>query len=139
MTSLAGKGVSLTFRNFPLSQHANAQVAATAAEAAGDQGKYWQMHDLLYANQASWTADPPASQSYSSAKDLIYGYATQLGLDMTKFKDKVESRAYNTKISRDMADGNALGVNATPTFYVNGTKLADFTTLPSAIATALSK
>ena len=119
-----GKGVQLIFRNFPLTQHLNAQIAATAAEAAGDQGKYWEMFDLIYTKQADWTGDPPASKSVASATTIFEGYAQQLGLNMDTYKAAVSSRKYNEKFSRDMADANALQVNATPTFYVNGQKIA---------------
>lgn len=111
-TEYAGK-VNFVFRHFPLSIHANAQIGAEAAEAAGAQGKFWQMYDLLYSSQSQWvdSTDPVS---------LFVGYAQSLGLDTTTFKSDVDNYKYVTKIRRDMADGSTLGVTATPTFYVNG-------------------
>ncbi len=108
----AGK-VNFVFRHFPLSIHPNAQVGAEAAEAAGAQGKFWEMYDLLYANQSQWvdSSDPVS---------FFVTYAQSLGLNTTTFKSDVDNYKYVTKIRRDMADGTAIGVSATPTFYVNG-------------------
>jgi protein-disulfide isomerase len=109
--------VSLYFRNFPLPQHLNAQAAAQAAEAAADQGKYWEMHNKLYATQKDWetTADPT---------DTFVGYAKDLGLDTTKFKTALTAKTFQSVIDQDTADATALSVNATPTFYFNGVKFA---------------
>jgi len=107
--------ITFYFRNFPLPQHQNAQAAAQAAEAAADQGKYWEMHDKLYATQKDWetVADPT---------DLYVSYAKDLGLDTTKFKTAITSKQFQTVIDQDVADATALGVNSTPTFYFNGVK-----------------
>lgn len=112
----AGK-VTFYFRNFPLSQHLNGQPAAQAAEAAADQGKYWEMHGKLYATQKDWqtTADPT---------DTFIGYAKDLGLDADKFKTALAAKKFQPVIDQDTADGTALGVNATPTFYFNGEKFS---------------
>jgi len=118
----AGK-VTFYFRNFPLSQHLNAQPAAQAAEAAADQGKYWEMHDKLYATQKDWqtTADPT---------DTFVGYAKDLGLDTAKFKAALTSKQFQSVIDQDTADGTALGVNATPMFYFNGEKFSGGSNYP---------
>ncbi len=123
--------VSLVFRNFPLSMHANAQPAAEAAEAAGKQGKYFEMHDVLYEHQKDWA-------TLANPLDTFVGYAKALGLDADKFKQDIESTAYKTIIDNDTADGTALNVNATPTIYVNGKKLEafDYPTIRDAITTA---
>ena len=122
------------FRNFPLPQHPNAPEAAEAAEAAGAQGQYWQMHDMLYAGQADWVdlADPTA---------IFVGYATKLGLNVTTFKTALATNQYASAIAADQSDGNQLGVDATPTLYVNGTQLTDYsvTTMKTAIDAALAK
>ena len=104
---------NFVFRNFPLPQHPNAQIAAEAAEAAGAQGKFWQMHDLLYANQNDWA---------SSATPITFfvQYATTLGLNVTKFKSDVESSAYQNSINDDQSAGNAINVQRTPSIYING-------------------
>ncbi|HZS93547.1 MAG TPA: thioredoxin domain-containing protein, partial [Chloroflexota bacterium] len=97
------------FRNFPLVQiHPYALSAALAAEAAGAQGKFWQMHDLLYEHQDA------LAQS-----DLI-GYARDLGPDVDKFSRDLENRTYLPKIESDIRSGEESGIPGTPTFFVNG-------------------
>ncbi len=112
-----GGKVTVYFRNFPLPQHQNAQISAQAAEAAGDQGKYWEMHNKLYATQKDWekTADPTGT---------YVGYAKELGLDTDKFKTALTDKKFQSVIDQDTADATALNVNATPTFYFNGEKYA---------------
>lgn len=132
-TDYQGK-INFVFRNFPLSMHAYAQPAARAAEAAGDQGKYWEMHDKLYENQDAW------STSLNPTNTFV-GYARDLKLDVTKFKADMKSSQVADKIAQDMGDGNGLGVNATPTVYINGTKLdvePTYDNLKAAIDKALS-
>ena len=105
--------ITLYFRNFPLTNvHPNALIGAEAAEAAGDQGKYWEMHDKLYDNQKDWSvvADPT---------DKLVGYAKDLGLDTTKFQTALTDKQFQSVIDQDTADGNALGIQGTPTFYFN--------------------
>lgn len=111
--------VYFVFRNFPLPMHPNAPLAAQAAYAAGQQGKFWEMHDKLYESQDEW-----AEKSGSQAKELITNYAKDLGLDLTQFSSDLDQNAGNTKIQKDQNDGYQLGVNSTPTFYINGTKFA---------------
>lgn len=106
---------SFVFRHFPLPMHANAQISAEAAEAAGEQGKFWEMHNLLYSKQSEWSAS-------LSPLDMFVGYAQSLGLDSGKFKEAVQGNKFSSVIKADMDDGNELGVNSTPTFYVNGEK-----------------
>ena len=113
--------VAFIFRNFPLTTiHPNARAAAAAAEAAGLQGKYWEMHNALYEGQADWenlTGDQRTS--------IFVGYAKNLGLDTAKFTKDLASSAVNKKISFDQALGAKINVNATPTFYLDGQKLSD--------------
>lgn len=125
--------VSLVFRNFPLPMHTNALPAAEAAEAAGKQGKYFEMHDALYEHQKDWS-------TLANPLDAFVGYAKTLGLDTDKFKQDVEATAYKTIIENDTADGTALSVNATPTIYVNGKKLEafDYPTIRDAVIAAKS-
>lgn len=105
------------FRNFPLVQlHPNAFVAARVAEAADKQGKFWEMHDLLYENQQAWGPS-------SSPNTFFLGYAKQLGLDTVKFQQDMMAQATNDLINADIAEGQKLGANSTPTFAINGKKL----------------
>lgn len=113
--------ISFVFRHFPLTSiHPNARAAAAAAEAAGLQGKFFAMHDLLYENQTDWQNADAAQRT-----TLFTSYAESLGLDLEKFKNDLSSADINQKISFDQEIGKRLGVNSTPTFYLNGEKLAD--------------
>lgn len=108
--------VNFVFRNFPLDTiHPNAHVSAEAAEAAGAQGKYWEMNHMLYEKQAEWSAS-------LTPIDIFAGYAAELGLNVDQFKSAVQQRLYADIINTDYKDGEAIGVNSTPTFFVNGQK-----------------
>ncbi len=107
--------INFVFRNFPLPQHQNAQTAAEAAEAAGTQGKFFEMYNLLYTNQSTWGETQP-----NKAMDYFTQYAKALRLNMNNFKSDVTSKKYANKIQKDINDGYAVGVNATPTFFLNG-------------------
>lgn len=125
--------VTFIFRNFPLtSLHANALAAATAAEAAGLQGKYYEMHDMLYQNQDAW-----AEVSVSDRTQLFQNYAQQLGLDINKYKQDLSSKDITDKINRDITTGkNTFHVDATPSFVLDGKKVDNNTSVD---ATALTK
>lgn len=113
--------INFVSRNFPLPQHKNGLVAAEAAEAAGNQDKFWEMHNKLYETQDSWAElDNPVETFVQYAKDL--------NLDSVKFKQDITANKYSDIISSDKADGVALGVNATPTFFINGEKVASVLT-----------
>ena len=103
----------LVFRNFPLAIHAHSTEAAYAAEAAGLQGRFWEMHDLLYKEQTNWStaADVPT---------LFSSYAQMLGLDVDRFKADVQSPAVKEAVQADQRDGTARGVTSTPTVFLNG-------------------
>ena len=127
-----GSQIYYAFREFPLySIHPNAGISAQAAEAAGLQGKYWQMHDILYKNQAAWSGDSPASVVH----DYFDGYAQQIGLNVPKFDQDINSSPVINKIQNDVATGNAAQIDHTPTFFVNNvqipnpTSAADFQTV----------
>jgi len=116
--------VQLQFRDYPIeNKHDKALFGAEAAEAAGRQGKFWQMHDLLYANQTSWESD-----TVLQFKDVVYGYAKQLGLDVNQFKRDVADKSINDAINKNIADGNAINLQATPTILINGTMLDEAAT-----------
>jgi protein-disulfide isomerase len=111
-----GKDAKFIFRNFPLPQHVNARLASRAAEAAGNQGKFWEMHDMLYENQEKWSEK-------GNAKTIFTDYARTLKLDVDQFTKDLESKETGQKIDDDVQSGNKYGVDATPTFYLNNTKL----------------
>ena len=98
------------FKHFPLSIHPTAPLAHQAALAAGEQGKFWEMHDVLFANQAA-----------VKREDLVQ-YATTLGLDLDRFKKDLDADRLKKLIDADRAEGEELRVQGTPTFFVNGKK-----------------
>ena len=108
--------VKFVFRNFPLSMHKYAFLAARAAEAAGQQGKFWEMHDLIYDNQKEWSEAMEPRVQFDS-------YAARLGLDVQRFKADMERQDLADRIKDDYVRGNALGVKGTPTIYLNGREL----------------
>lgn len=124
--------VTFVVRNFPL--HKNSEAAASAAEAAAAQGKFQEMYDLLFQNQLQW------AEQDSSQEDVFFGYAEQLGLDMNEFRTVYDDPATLEKIRRDKADGIELGVQGTPTFFLNGDKVevSSFAELVEMIDAALA-
>lgn len=109
--------ITFQFRNFPLTSiHQNAFAGARAAEAAGLQDKFWQMHDALYQNQNQWAQSSNPTQFFNQ-------YAQQIGLNVTQFKEDYSSTKVNDLINADMAAGNKLGINATPTFLLDGKQI----------------
>lgn len=106
--------VQFVFRHYPLlSIHPNALPSARAAEAAGQQGKFWEMHDALYATQEEWADDTDPSGVYTRL-------AGELNLDLTAFQAAYEDQALRDKVYTDLRLGEKLGVASTPTFYYNG-------------------
>lgn len=99
------------YRHFPLDQHPFSKESALTAEAAGEQGKFWEMGKLLFENQEKF------------ADNLWKELAKQLGLDEKKFDEAFSSKTLTDKIDRDRAYGDQISVNATPTFFLNGKKL----------------
>lgn len=115
--------VTFVFRNFPLTAiHPNARAAAAVAEAAGLQGKFWEMHDKLYETQNDWSGVDAKKRT-----EIFDSYAKDLELDMTKFAEDVASSPVNKKINFDLALGKSVGTSATPTFFLNGEKLNEET------------
>lgn len=103
-----GDRVRFVYRHFPRTvEHPRAHLAAEAAEAAGAQGKFWEMHDLLFEHQSSLAEG-----------DLI-GYATQLGLDVDRFRQELDSHAHRDRVQADVVGAIHVGVHGTPTFFVN--------------------
>jgi protein-disulfide isomerase len=102
------KDARIVFRHQPLPFHNNAKIAAEASMAAHDQGKFWPMHDKLFANQ----------QALDRAS--LERYAQELGLDVGKFKAALDSNKFAAKVERDSSEGMQVGANGTPTFFING-------------------
>lgn len=108
--------IAFTYRHFPLTNiHPNALAAATAAEAAGLQDKFYEMHDLLFNNQASWK-----DASAESRTDIFRGYAEQLNLDADAFIEALSSAEISEKIRRDQSLARTAGATSTPTIILNG-------------------
>lgn len=124
MKDYEGK-IRLVVRYMPL--HPNSLSAATFTEAAGEQGKYWQAQELLFQKQPEWgTKHGPQTTAPADINALFKKYAMELGLDAKKMDAAFAENRYNTKLQRDLQDGQALGVRQTPSFFVNGRKLARF-------------
>jgi protein-disulfide isomerase len=104
--------VRIIFYNFPLVNHAHARTAACAAEAAGLQGKFWEMHDLIYREQANWT-------KAGDVQSLFVSYAGMLGLDLGQFKKDMQSDAVKSRVDADEKRGASIGVQNTPTVFLN--------------------
>lgn len=113
--------VNLVFKNFPLDTiHPNARIGAEAAEAAGEQGKYWEMNDVLYTNQSQWSENP-------SPLDIFVGYAQQIGVaNIEQFRESIQIRKYDAVISADVSDGQSINVNSTPSIFINGEKMDSY-------------
>jgi protein-disulfide isomerase len=102
----------VVFRNFPLPGHEHAREAALAAEAAGLQGKFWEMHDTLYREQEAWSKAP-------NARELFESYAGTLGLNVDQFKNDMDSDKARERVDSDRALADFLGVKVTPTLFIN--------------------
>ena len=111
---LLGNNLRFVFRNFPLTQiHPHAQHAAEAAECAGAQNKFWEMHDILYENQQALE------------DENLLEYAKVLELDMSRFQDDFYNHTFALRVREDFLSGIRSGVNGTPTFYINGMRYND--------------
>jgi len=111
-----GDRVKLIFREFPLPMHKYGFIAARAAEAAGQQGKFWEMHDALYDNQKEWSdSEEPRNQ--------FDAYASRLGLDVQRLRADLERQDLADRIKLDVQRGNSMGVRGTPTVFLNGREL----------------
>lgn len=127
LLSKYGTNLLFVYHHFPLPSHEFAFVSAQAAEAAGLQGKFWEMHNKLF------------DQSPNLSRDSLLTIAKSLGLDMDKFAKDLDSDAIRQKVLNDQTDGNNFGVNATPTFFVNGKRLVGVSDLESEINGQLAR
>ena len=108
--------MALVYRHFPLPQHLGAKPAAYAAEAAGQQGQFWEMADLIFDNQSDWAGR-------RNVAEIFTGYAKDLNLDLTKFQSDVAAKAIKEAVEADKVSGNKFAVAGTPTFFLNGQKI----------------
>lgn len=111
-----GDRIEIVYKHFPLRMHQYAELAARAAEAAKAQGKFDEMHEMIFAGQEQW--------SKGNAEVRFIGYANSIDLDMDQFKKDLNSARINRIVLSDKRQGNALGVNSTPTFFMDGKKIA---------------
>lgn len=108
--------VQITFREFPLPAHAHALAAAYASEAAGLQGKFWEMHDILYEHQADW-------EKAFDSRPIFEGYAKTVGLDVEQYKRDLTNEIVSRRVAADGKRAESLGVKGTPTVFLNGREL----------------
>lgn len=118
VTEKYAANVQYIFRSYPLSYHANARAASAAAESAGLQDRFWDMFDIIYTNGSEWETAGATERT-----DVFLKYAKELGLDVNKFKEDMDSDRVKKKISFDTSLAQKSNVDATPTFILNGKKL----------------
>jgi protein-disulfide isomerase len=112
-----GNNLHITFREYPLTQtHPHALAAASAAEAAGMQGQFWEMHGLIFDHQKDW-------RTQFDVRSVFEGYAKQIGLDVERFKRDVDSDRVEQRIFLDGKRAHSMGVGSTPTVFMNGREL----------------
>ncbi len=112
-----GDDITFQFRHFPITQiHPNAMSAHRASEASAKQNKFWEMYEILYQRQQSWSSSQNASQ-------IMEDYASELGMNVEQFKNDYKSSEINSLINADSSAGTKLGVEGTPTFLINGEKV----------------
>jgi protein-disulfide isomerase len=125
-----GASLRVIFREFPLAVHRHALDAARAAEAAGLQGRFWEMHDLLYHNRFIWPRAPDGRTAFGD-------FAKSLGLDLERFKKDMDSEQVNARIAADRERGASLGVNQTPVVFVNDRQVPPNSLTPPGLRAAI--
>jgi len=116
LTGFAGQ-ITYSFRNYPLSYHTNAPAASYAVEAAGLQGKYYEMQEKMYSSQDNWV-------NSSDPTNIFIDYAKGLGLNIDQFTTDMQSKNVKDIVQKDTENGNFVRINETPTFYFNGIKIS---------------
>ena len=112
-----GDKVKFVYRHFPLIEtHLTATLAVSASEAAGSQGKFWQMHDKLFENQTTWANNP-------KAREIFIDYAKELGLNIEEFTKNLDSKEGKEKAINAYKASIKMGLNSTPSFFINGKKI----------------
>lgn len=114
ITAEYGDRIAVVMRNFPIGERKRAYDAALAVEAAGLQGRFWDMHDRLFNDQADWSTS-------DEHRRLFETYARELGLDVGRFKADLDSEAVNARVKADISRGQSGGVRSTPSLFINGT------------------
>ena len=120
----------IIFRNCPLQMHKQARKAALAAEAAGLQGRFWEMHDLLYREQEFWSKTEDATEIFNA-------YAGMLGLNLEQFKKDLETEKMKERVDSDQERGISLGVKSTPTVFVNNREIGTTERTPEGLRAAI--
>jgi Na+:H+ antiporter, NhaA family len=121
----------IVFRNYPLENHQHARDAALAAEAAGLQGRFWEMHDVLYREQAIWSrADNP--------RELFDSYAGMIGLNLDQFKKDIEGGKARARVDSDRERADSLGVQMTPTVFINDHEIGPTDKTPDGLRAAIN-
>jgi protein-disulfide isomerase len=120
----------IVFRNFPLQMHEHAREAALAAEAAGLQGRFWEMHDLLYREQASWS-------KADNTRELFESYAGMIGINVDQFKKDMEGEKARERVDSDQERANSLGVKVTPDVFINDRQLGPTDKTPEGLRAAI--
>jgi len=121
----------VVFRNFPLQMHQHAREAAIAAEAAGLQGRFWEMHDVLYREQDTWSKAP-------NVRELFESYAGTIGLDLDKFKKDMDGEQAKARVDADRQRGESLGIQITPTLFINNQPVDQKDRNPEGIRTEIN-
>jgi protein-disulfide isomerase len=125
-----GSRLRIIFHHFPLVMHAHAREAALAAEAADMQGRFWEMHDLLYKEQAAWS-------KADNVPALFNSYAGTIGLDLDRFKKDLQNPEVAARVDADQKLGASRGVTSTPTLFVNNVALPAETINPAGVKKAI--
>ena len=121
----------VVFRNFPLAPHEHAREAALAAEAAGLQGRFWEMHDVLYREQNAWSKAP-------NARELFESYAGTIGLNLDQFRKDMDSEKAKERVDSDHARGDSLGIKETPTLFINDQPVEPRNKNPAGVRAAIN-
>jgi protein-disulfide isomerase len=133
MQSEFGPQIRIIFREFPLvPTHEHALAAARAAEAAGMQGKFWEMHDMIYENQKAW-------KDVFDVRPVFEGYATRIGLDLERFRSDLRSNTVQDRITEDGKRARSLNIKGTPTVYLNGREVPFESLAPEKLRVLIQK
>ncbi len=126
-----GQRLRFVFRQYPLTQaHPHALVAAYAAEAAGLQNRFWEMHDRLYENQSKWSAEV-------DPRPLFINYARDIGLDVDRFISDMSGTKVSARVTSDRMRGSSMGVTGTPTLFINGRMMRPEAMSPEGLRTGI--